>query len=202
MVFLHIIVFNQNPIFPCELSLRATSLPAWVLGEPLFLDDLHVGQRFISAARTLGRGRDQAVRRRVRPAAVSSGRGGGTGHAVRRPGCQRAGTPRRLPCGLAGRGPADCGRNPSGPASNCCGRNESGPAILCMWRAKYSRSPVPLPIRPRERTVRCLTLTRMAETVQSFSPKFVVPRRLCDARLSSRESGNPRCRSPYRSVRR
>ena len=43
----------------------------------LFLEDLHVGQRFSSASHTIDEGADQGIRGAIRPAAVPSRRRGG-----------------------------------------------------------------------------------------------------------------------------
>jgi acyl dehydratase len=142
----------------------------------LYLDDLEVGQRFVSGTHTLRRRRHDPVRRGIRPATVPSRRCGGGetlfGGLVAS-GWHTAVTMMRLI--LDGGLPIAVGTGgelmrtaPVRPGDTL--RVECEVLEITPSRSKPDRGTVKL---------RCLTKNQNGATVQCFTPKLIVPRRPC-----------------------
>ena len=146
--------------------------------DTLYLDDLSVGQRFVSGMHTMDAGEitrfaadyDPQPFHMDEPAARDTLFGGlvasGWHTAVHHDAADR----RTAAC----RSPAAS----SAPAASCCGRIRCVPAIRCTWNARCLEI-MPSRSKPDRGTVtvRCMTRNQNGETVQSFTPKLVVPRR-------------------------
>ena len=143
-----------------------------------YLDDLQVGQRFVSGTHLIDEKQIVAFASAVRPTTVSSQRRSGKAHIVRRVGRQR----------LAHGGDHDAlmvnGGLPIagglvGAGGECAGQNRRGQALCYGSRAKSSNSARRDPVRTAAwRPSAVKRADQLGEIVQVLVSKLVVPRRV------------------------